>query len=75
MHQKGRHRFKVYTIVTSEIIFTETQYEKFLRPEELRDLKGDSSKLVNTTGWSHDYTFETMLNEMIDYWLNYYTIK
>jgi len=52
-----------------------TQDEKFLRPEELRDLKGDSSKLVNITGWSHDYTFETMLDEMIDYWMNYYTIK
>jgi GDPmannose 4,6-dehydratase len=52
-----------------------TQDEKFLRPEELHDLKGDSSKLVNITGWSHDYTFETMLDEMIDYWMNYYTIK
>jgi GDPmannose 4,6-dehydratase len=52
-----------------------TQDEKFLRPEELHDLKGDSSKLVNTTGWSHDYTFETMLDEMIDYWMDYYTIK
>jgi GDPmannose 4,6-dehydratase len=51
------------------------QDEKFLRPEELHDLKGDSAKLVNATGWSHDYTFETMLDEMIDYWINYYEIK
>ena len=51
-----------------------TQDEKFLRPEELRDLKGNSSKLINKTGWSHEYTFETMLDEMIDYWLNYYKI-
>ena len=43
-----------------------TQDEKFLRPEELHDLKGDSSKLVKSTGWSHDYTFESMLDEMID---------
>ena len=48
------------------------QDEKFLRPEELHDLKGDSSKLVKTTGWIHDYTFETMLDEMIEYWLEYY---
>jgi GDPmannose 4,6-dehydratase len=46
--------------------------EKFLRPEELHNLKGDSSKLIKTTGWTHDYTFETMLNEMIEYWLNFY---
>ena len=46
--------------------------EKFLRPEELRDLKGDSSKLKKLTGWEHKYTFETMLDEMIEYWLEYY---
>ena len=49
-----------------------TQDEKFLRPEELHHLKGDCSKLVNTTGWAHDYTFESMLDEMVEYWLNYY---
>jgi len=46
--------------------------EKFLRPEELHNLKGDSSKLIKTTGWTHDYTFETMLDEMIEHWLNFY---
>jgi GDPmannose 4,6-dehydratase len=48
------------------------QDEKFLRPEELHNLKGDSSKLIEATGWSHDYTFETMLDEMIEHWLNFY---
>jgi len=48
------------------------QDEKFLRPEELHDLKGDSSKLTKLTGWNPDYTFETMLDEMIEYWINYY---
>ena len=45
--------------------------DKFLRPEELHNLKGDCSKLQNLTGWSHKYTFETMLDEMIEYWLDY----
>jgi GDPmannose 4,6-dehydratase len=48
---------------------------KYLRPEELHNLKGDSSKLVEATNWIHDYTFETMLDEMIKYWLNYYKNK
>ena len=48
------------------------QDEKFLRPEELHNLKGDPSKLVKATGWTHDYTFESMLDEMIEHWLNYY---
>jgi GDPmannose 4,6-dehydratase len=52
-----------------------TQDEKFLRPEELHNLKGDSSKLVKTTGWTHDYTFESMLDEMIQYWLKEYENK
>ena len=47
--------------------------EKFLRPEELHNLKGDSSKLKSVTGWSPNYTFETMLDEMLEYWINYYT--
>ena len=41
---------------------------KFLRPEELRDLKGDSTKL-RKLGWKPDYTFETMIDEMIKYWM------
>jgi GDPmannose 4,6-dehydratase len=47
--------------------------EKFLRPEELHNLKGDSSKLKLVTGWSLEYTFETMLDEMIEHWINFYT--
>jgi GDPmannose 4,6-dehydratase len=41
---------------------------KFLRPEELKDLKGDSTKL-RALGWEPDYTFETMIDEMIEYWM------
>jgi len=41
---------------------------KFLRPEELTDLKGDPTKLMRATGWKPTYTFETMLDEMIAYW-------
>jgi GDPmannose 4,6-dehydratase len=48
------------------------QDEKYLRPEELSNLKGDSTKLRQLTGWKSTYTFETMLDEMIEYWLNYY---
>jgi GDPmannose 4,6-dehydratase len=45
------------------------QDQKFLRPEELHDLKGDCSKLKSHTGWSPKYTFETMLDEMVEYWI------
>lgn len=49
--------------------------EKFLRPEELHNLKGDSTKLTKVTGWTPEYTFETMLDEMIEYWLNHYKLN
>ena len=52
-----------------------TMDEKFLRPEELDDLKGDSTKLKQHTGWEPTYTFETMLDEMIEYWLGFYNKK
>jgi GDPmannose 4,6-dehydratase len=42
---------------------------KYLRPEELKDLKGDSIKLKTVTGWYPKYTFESMIDEMIEYWM------
>lgn len=44
------------------------QNPKFMRPEELKYLKGDSSKCRELLGWSPDYTFSTMIDEMIERW-------
>ena len=46
--------------------------DKHFRPEDLYNLKGDSSKLRNKLGWKPKYSFETMLDEMIEYWLDHY---
>ena len=48
--------------------------KKYLRPEELSKLKGDSSKIRNNLGWKPKYTFETMLDEMIEFWKKKYNI-
>ena len=48
------------------------QDEKFFRSEELEFLKGDCSKAKKELGWEHQYTFETMLDEMIENWLIHY---
>jgi GDPmannose 4,6-dehydratase len=45
---------------------------KHFRPEELNNLKGDSSKLRKNLKWKPKYTFESMIDEMISYWLDYY---
>jgi GDPmannose 4,6-dehydratase len=44
--------------------------EKYMRPEELHYLKGDASKAREKLGWKTNYTFESMIDEMIDYWMN-----
>lgn len=42
--------------------------DKFKRPEELNYLCGDSTKARTTLNWLPEYTFETMIKEMVDYW-------
>jgi GDPmannose 4,6-dehydratase len=49
------------------------QNEKFLRPEELPYLKGDCTKIKNEMNWTLTYTFEMMMDEMIEFWLKTYT--
>ena len=44
------------------------QNPKYMRPEELKYLKGDSTKAREILDWQPDYTFETMLEEMINKW-------
>ena len=41
--------------------------DKYFRPEELTDLKGDCTKAKNELNWKQEYTFESMLDEMIEY--------
>lgn len=44
------------------------QNPKFLRPQELEYLKGDASRIKEELGWEPTYTFETLLDEMIEHW-------
>jgi GDPmannose 4,6-dehydratase len=44
------------------------QDDKFMRPEELPFLRGDSTKIRTNLGWSPLISFESMVTEMIDYW-------
>jgi len=46
------------------------QNPKYLRPEELPYLKGDSTKIRKILGWKPIYTFEKIMYEMTDSWMN-----
>jgi len=44
------------------------QNQKFMRAEELKYLRGDATKLRETLGWRPTYTFEELMDEMIEHW-------
>jgi GDPmannose 4,6-dehydratase len=41
----------------------------YLRPYELPYLKGDSQPIRDTLGWKPQYSFEQLMDEMIQHWL------
>ena len=47
-----------------------SQDERFLRPEELNVLKGDSFPIRAELGWQPEYSFESMIDEMIEWRVN-----
>ena len=49
------------------------QNKKYLRPEELPYLRGDSTKIRTQLGWQPEYTFEALMDEMIEYWQHIYS--
>ena len=48
------------------------QNPRYMRPEELKYLRGDSTRARRILGWVPEYTFETLLNEMIEHWMSVY---
>lgn len=46
--------------------------QRYKRPEELHYLRGDASLAKSELKWKEEYTFYTMIDEMIAYWLNFY---
>jgi len=51
------------------------QNQKFLRPEELPYLKGDSSRIRTEMGWNPEYTFEMLMDEMVEHWINIFKMR
>tara|TARA_B110001452_G_C15241431_1_gene429871 strand:+ start:7699 stop:9759 length:2061 start_codon:yes stop_codon:yes gene_type:complete len=51
------------------------QNPKFLRPNELNYLRGDSTEIREKLGWKPDYNFEQLMDDMIASWANIYNMK
>jgi len=43
---------------------------KYFRPQELDFLRGDSSEIREVLGWEPTYTFDEMVGEMVDHWMD-----
>lgn len=45
--------------------------EQFFRPSEVPMLKGDASKARKVLGWHPTFTFEELVADMLDYWMQH----
>ena len=46
------------------------QNSKYMRPEELPYLRGDSTKARTVLNWKPEYDFEMLVKEMVDHWMD-----
>ena len=84
LENKNRDDFIISTGITHsvrdlcKVVFSKLQMNykdyvvqntKYMRPEELKYLKGDSVKARNELGWKPEYAFESMIDEMIDHFM------
>lgn len=44
--------------------------QKYIRPHELNYLKGDSKEIRSKLNWKPMYTFETMVDEILNHWID-----
>jgi len=59
--------FKILDLDYRDYVTIEPRY---LRPEELNILKGDSSKAYDKLGWKYIIKFEEIVEEMVEHWCN-----
>ena len=51
------------------------QNPKHMRPEELSYLCGDCTKAKSVLGWQPEYTFDALIDEMLESWIRYFDVE
>jgi len=62
----AKHVFRRLGLDTNNVLKIN---QDLMRPADRHTPKGDAARLRQTLGWETEYTFKTMLDEMIDHWL------
>ena len=60
-----KYAFGLLNLNYEDYVVSSSDYK---RPLELDYLRGDSTKIRKELGWKPIYTFETMIEEMVEYW-------
>jgi len=60
----------VFSLLDLNYLEFVSQDVKYMRPEELPYLKGDSSKIQTILNWKPKTTFEDMISEMVQFWFD-----
>lgn len=60
-----KYSFGLFNLNYEDYVISSDNYK---RPLELDYLRGDSTKIRNELGWKPTYTFESMIEEMLEYW-------
>ena len=62
-----KYSFGLFNLNYEDYVISSDNYK---RPLELDYLRGDSTKIRNELGWKPTYTFESMIEEMLEYWFD-----
>ena len=64
--------FELLELEPEQFVF---QNPKYLRPEELPYLRGDAAKVKSTLGWEPSVTFDVLIEEMVNFYMEQLTLK
>jgi GDPmannose 4,6-dehydratase len=60
---------QVFSLLDLNYLDFVTTDEKYLRPKEVPLLRGDASAARKTLDWAPEYTFKTLIEEMVEHWM------
>ena len=64
---------QVFTLLDLDYLDFVSTDQKYLRPKEVPLLRGDATIARETLEWAPEYTFKTLIEEMVEHWMEIIT--